>query len=143
MGAEHARLLGLWPLLRVKDMTRSLHFYQQQLGFDLVNKAAGDDGTVFWCRLARGNASFMLEQATDEDGPAEGRGRGIAFYIICDDVDLLHAELKTRGINLNPPQTAYYGMKQLFVPEPDGYELCFESETLSATPGGDDGGESE
>ena len=31
----------------------------------------------------------MLQQAEDEDGPAEGRGHGVAFYFICDDADAL------------------------------------------------------
>jgi len=33
----------------------------------------------------------------------------------------------SRGLKLDPPRTAYYGMNQLFVPEPNGYALCFES----------------
>jgi len=36
-------------------------------------------------------------------------------------------ELSSGGMQLEPPTVAYYGMKQLFVPEPNGYLLCFES----------------
>ena len=140
---EQVQVKGLWPLLRVKVMKQSLEFYQERLGFSIATKAAGDDGTIFWCRIFRGAASLMLEQVTAEDGPAEGFGRGISFYFICDDADLLHAELQKRGLNLQPPQNAYYGMKQLFVPEPNGYQLYFESETQPASTGVDDGGESE
>ena len=56
-------------------------------------------------------------------------GRGVAFYFVCDDVEQLHAELSSRGIQLDPVTVAEYGMKQLFVPEPDGYSVCFESPT--------------
>jgi hypothetical protein len=40
----------------------------------------------------------------------------------------MHAELTARGLALQPPENAYYGMRQLFVPDPDGYALCFECE---------------
>jgi hypothetical protein len=76
----------------------------------------------------------LLQQADAEDGPAEGRGRGVAFYFLCDDASTMHAELRSRGMQLNPPTIAYYGMEQLFVPEPDGYFICFESEAGRAWP---------
>jgi hypothetical protein len=71
----------------------------------------------------------MLQQTTEEDDPAKGRGRGVIFYFVCDDADAIYAELSSRGVQLNPPTIAFYGMKQVFVPEPDGYSICFESPT--------------
>lgn len=121
----------LWPLLFVQDIERSVRFYRDQLGFSLVNRADAH-AKMFWCRLERGGASIMLQQAEDEDGPAEGRGRGVAFYFVCDDADAMYRELTSRGLQLEPPKVAYYGMKQLFVPEPDGYSICFESEVARA-----------
>ena len=123
-----AQVHKLWPLLFVQDVDRSLGFYRDQLGFALARRADDASGKLFWCRLERGGASIMLQQADAEDGPAEGRGRGVAFYFICDDADAMHAELNSRGMQLDRPTIAYYGMKQLFVPEPDGYSICFESE---------------
>jgi hypothetical protein len=43
------------------------------------------------------------------------------------NADRLHAELSSRGLQLALVTVAEYGMKQLFVPEPDGYSICFES----------------
>src|SRR5262249_51949023 len=102
--------------------------YRDQLGFSLAGRADAQ-GKIFWCRLERGGASIMLQQAEHEDGPAEERGRGVAFYFVCDDADAVYAELCSRGLELDPPKVAHYGMKQLFVVEPDGYSICFESET--------------
>lgn len=116
----------LWPLLRVTDIERSIAFYRDQLGFDVVSDAKAE-GRTFWCRLKRGSASIMLQQAEAEDGPAEGRGRGVGFFFVCDDADAVYDELTGRGLKLKPPTTAYYGMRQVFVPEPDGYKICFES----------------
>ena len=118
----------LWPLLAVEDIDRSINFYESKLGFSVVGRAEVD-GRAFWCRLERGGASIMLQQADDEDGPVGDRGRGVALYFVCDDAERLHAELSVRGLQLPPVTVAEYGMKQLFVPEPDGYSVCFESPT--------------
>jgi len=53
----------------------------------------------------------------------------VVFYFVCDDADAMYAELSSRGVQLKPPTVAHYGMKQIFVPEPDGYLVCFESPT--------------
>jgi uncharacterized glyoxalase superfamily protein PhnB len=120
----------LKPLLAVADIQRSVEFYRDRLGFTLTGEAE-NEGKMFWCSMERGGSAIMLQQAEDEDGPAEGRGRGISFYFICDDADAIYAELTSRGLHLSPPSIAYYGMKQVVVPEPDGYYICFESPVAS------------
>jgi uncharacterized glyoxalase superfamily protein PhnB len=125
---QTALVRQLWPLLAVQEIGRSVEFYCDQLGFAVVGRSESQ-GKLFWCRLERDGASLMLQQADDEDGPATGRGRGVTFYFICDDVDVVHAELLSRGLQLGSPNATDYGMKQLFVQEPDGYSICFESPT--------------
>lgn len=125
-----ATVSAVWPLLVVKDLETSLAFYRDRLGFSL-QRGAEADGRLFWCRISRGGASLMLQAWHQEDGPVEGRGRGVTLYFLCDDADALYAEFVSRGVALEPPTTAYYGMRQLFVPEPDGYVVCFESDAGS------------
>ncbi|MDB5340478.1 MAG: hypothetical protein JWN70_6097, partial [Planctomycetaceae bacterium] len=72
-------------------------------------------------------AALMLQLADAEDEPAENRGHGVYFYFNCGDIDALHAEFAQRGLHLNPPIVAFYGLKQVFLTDPDGYELCFQS----------------
>ena len=126
-----AAVRELWPLLLVQDIDRSLAFYRDQLGFELVD-AAQAKGRIFWCRLQRGARALMLQQAAAEDGPPEGRGRGVGFYFVCADADAMYRELSACGLDPAAPTVAWYGMKQLFVPEPDGYSICFESLTPQA-----------
>jgi catechol 2,3-dioxygenase-like lactoylglutathione lyase family enzyme len=122
-----AALREIWPLLVVQDIDRSIAFYRDKLGFGVVAEAQAA-GRTYWCRVARQGCSLMLQQAEEEDGPPAGRGPGITLYLLCDNVDAMHAELTARGLALQPPENAYYGMRQLFVPDPDGYALCFECE---------------
>lgn len=121
-------LRELWPLLVVANIDQSLAFYRHVLGFELVGQADAH-GKLYWCRLKRQRCSLMLQQGEAEDGSAVGRGRGVVLFFLCDDADALHAELTSRGMQLPQPQTAYYGMRQVELPDPDGYQLCFESET--------------
>jgi uncharacterized glyoxalase superfamily protein PhnB len=116
----------LVPLLFVQDILRSAAFYQERLGFELTQKWE-PDGKLGWCRLARDGSAVMLQQANDEDGPPAGRGRGVCFYFNCDDVQAIFAEITERGLTIQPPVAAFYGLNQVFVTDPDGYELCFQS----------------
>src|SRR6218665_3388940 len=89
-GAVRGTVRALWPLLTVQNIAASIAFYRDRLGFDVIDEAKGPEG-LFWCRLTRDGASLMLQQGDEaEDGPAEGRGRGVALYFVCDDADAMY-----------------------------------------------------
>ena len=117
---------GPEPLLYVSDINRSVAFYCDTLGFKLLESYRPED-KLCWCRVARGGSALMLQQvsATKNDEPK--RGHGIIFYFLCADANAIHAELKSAGLELEPPKTAFYGMNQLEFPDPVGYALCFQS----------------
>jgi uncharacterized glyoxalase superfamily protein PhnB len=122
-----ATIHQLVPLYFAEDIANSVAFYQHRLGFEMTAKWE-PDCKLAWCRLARGGAAVMLQQACpEEDGPAEGRGRGVVFYFNCDDANAFHADLTSRGLAVAPPQAAFHGMNQVSLKDPDGYELCFQS----------------
>ncbi len=49
-----------------------------------------------------------------------------AIYFGRPDVDAAYAHLRARGVAVKEPEVAHYGMKQLYVSDPDGYNLCFQ-----------------
>ena len=51
--------------LAVEDIDRSIDFYHNTLGFAVVGRAEAE-GRLFWCRVERGGASIMLQQADEE-----------------------------------------------------------------------------
>lgn len=118
------------PLLFVDDIQRCAAFYVETLGFEMQAKWE-PKGVLAWCKLRRDAAAVMLQQARDEDAPASERGRGVAFYFNCSDVDAMYAEILARGLAVGPPKVAFYGEKQLSLQDPGGYSLCFQS---PATP---------
>ena len=48
------------------------------------------------------------------------------MYFGCSDVDSAYQHLTAQGLELNPSRVDWYGMKQLYLTDPDGYGLCFQ-----------------
>tara|TARA_B100000609_G_C17002300_1_gene324283 strand:+ start:83 stop:475 length:393 start_codon:yes stop_codon:yes gene_type:complete len=117
------------PLLTVSDLQLSLKFYVDQLGFTLTRQA-DNQGQVFWCWLEKDQIAIMLQQADPSEDDISHAGQGVTLYWLCDDVDAVHAQLKANGMQMDDPTVAYYGMKQLYLKDPDGYDLCFECEMV-------------
>lgn len=126
---------GLAPLLQVYDMPASVRFYRDVLGFEVVSTSPklGDD-RFHWALLRLGDAELMLNTAYefDHERPAEpDRARTAAhgdtgLFFGCPDVDAAYDELSGKGLPLKRPHVTRYGMKQLYVRDPDGYGLCFQ-----------------
>lgn len=126
----------LCPLIQVFDMPTSLAFYRDALGMEVVGAAPeGVTGDRFdWVWLKRDSTNLMLNTAYDPDAvrpPTPDPTRvaahdDTALFIGCPDVDGMYAHLRAKGIIAEPPKVAPYGMKQLYVKDPDGFTVCFQ-----------------
>jgi len=126
---------GLTPLLQVYDMPASVRFYRDLLGFEIVatSPELGED-SFHWAWLRLGGADLMLNTAFefDSERPAEREPARTAahedtgLFIGCPDVDAAYEELRAKGAPVKPPVVAPYGMKQMYLHDPDGYALCFQ-----------------
>jgi glyoxylase I family protein len=126
------KLESLCPLIQVFDMPRSLAFYRDLLGFEVVEQSKPRDDCD-WVWLSLGEVSLMLNTMYEAPrrpaapDPARAAAHGdIGFYIGAPDVDAVYAHLLAHGVEVNPPKIAPYGMKQLYLRDPDGYWLCFQ-----------------
>ena len=123
---------GLAPLIQVFDMPTSVAFYRDVLGFEVVSQSApGDD--FDWGLLRLDGVELMLNTAYEkEHRPASPDPARIAahddtvVFFACPDVDAAYAHLRAKGVVVEPPKVAWYGMKQLYLKDPDGYSLCFQ-----------------
>ena len=128
---------GVCPLLGVYDMPTSVKFYRDLLGFEVVTTSPvlGPDPDKFhWCLLRLGAAEIMLNDIYEFDDqrpvppdPAHvAAHQNTVLYFGCPDVDGAYEDLFAKGVALKPPKVAPYGMKQLYLNDPDGFGLCFQ-----------------
>jgi len=125
---------GVYPLLSVYDMPEAIHFYRDLLGFELVNHSPFyAEGLFHWAMLRLGGAEIMLNTAYDEgerpshpDLSRKAAHGETTLYFACPEVDAAYQHLLAAGLNPRPPKVAPYGMKQLYLKDPDGYGLCFQ-----------------
>ena len=123
---------GLSPLLEVFDMPTSLAFYRDKLGFRVTGDSGQGDESG-WVMLELGGSTIMLNTAYDDgerpDAPDATRiaaHHDTCIYFGCPDVDAAYEHLLAHQIACEPPAVAPYGMKQLYVRDPDNYNLCFQ-----------------
>jgi glyoxylase I family protein len=137
--------LGLTPLIGVFDMLKSLAFYRDILGFEIVSASpeveTAEGRFSHWMWLRFGSAELMLNTQYDSDErPAQVDGtRGTihsdtSFYIGCPDVELAYEQLSKRGLKADPPRMAPYGLKAFNVIDPDGYGIVFQEVRWSDSP---------
>jgi len=123
---------GPCVLLQVFDMPTSVRFYCDVLGLEVKNQSQPGDN-FNWGWLKGKGAELMLNTAYEEDSrPAKPDPARVAahadtcLYFGCEDLDGAYQHLRAHGLKVNPPKVAPYGMKQLYVTDPDGYGLCFQ-----------------
>ncbi len=131
----------LTPLLEVFDMPTSIAFYRDVLGFKIVmddGKAVPDND---WVCLELNDVYVMLNTAyerghrpTAPDPKRIAAHHDTCLYFGCPDPDAAYEYLRDKGVKLKPPSTAPYGMRQLYLTDPDNYNLCFQWRAGNLTP---------
>jgi len=130
--------IGMVPLLQVYDMPEALAFYQGLLGFEIISASPVVDTPegrfLHWVWIELGPAQVMLNTAYDEGRRPTQRvaeqqrwHRDTCLYFDVADVDSVHAELRSKIPEIKPPTNTRYGMRQLYVSDLDGYNLCFQT----------------
>ncbi|MHA2611300.1 MAG: VOC family protein [bacterium JZ-2024 1] len=113
-------------LLYVRDVQSSINYYRDKRGFNLEFMSA--DGGVAGLRL--GDVGLILHSDRNvQPGylPEVGkRGRGVVLHFEVEDVDRYHEELKKKGVEISlAPVDQSFGLRTMYVYDPDGYNLCF------------------
>jgi catechol 2,3-dioxygenase-like lactoylglutathione lyase family enzyme len=103
--------------LKVRDMARSVHFYNELLGLEII---FGGRDSSFTSLRTSGTEDAILNL---EQGTFSGPWGRIIFHV--KGVDELWAYLKTKGFNAPPPRNAAWGERYFHLDDPDGHELSF------------------
>jgi catechol 2,3-dioxygenase-like lactoylglutathione lyase family enzyme len=119
----HFRVENITPILSVEDMSRSLAFYVDILGF--TNADWGDDN--FTC-VSRDKRSLYLCKG--------GQGSpGTWIWIGFDgDIFSLQQSLQSIGVTIKLPPTNYSWALEMHIEDPDGHVLRFGTEPNNELP---------
>jgi glyoxylase I family protein len=125
-------LRGIVTLIEVFNIAKSIAFYRDALGFEVL-QTAGPSDAPGWALLRCGEVELMLNSMYDPgeepDAPDPARiaaHRDTTLFIGCPDLDAAYTHLRAAGISVQPPIVASYGMKQLSFSDPDGYGICLQ-----------------
>ena len=117
---------NIQPLLFTQDVAALRDFYES-LGFT-QHRAYIHEGDLNWMSMVFQGATIMIQHV---DRLVEPRKSDVELYFVCDEVDGLYQTWKRRGIEVTEPKTRFYNFKQMYVRDPDGRVICFESEVKS------------
>lgn len=120
------------PMLEVFDMPAALRFYRDTLGFIVTSDSAQGDESG-WVMLERDGQCVMLNTMYDDgERPDQPNGqrtlvhKDTCLYFGTPDVDAAYEYLKDKVADIERPEDAPYGMRQLYMRDPDGYNICFQ-----------------
>jgi catechol 2,3-dioxygenase-like lactoylglutathione lyase family enzyme len=87
-------------VIPVSDQDRMIDFYVEKLGFEKRTDIPFGNG-YRWVEVAPGGAETTIALAPPPQGnPTGNRETGIGLHV--DDIDPYHAELKARGVDVDP-----------------------------------------
>jgi uncharacterized glyoxalase superfamily protein PhnB len=126
---ESLRARALTASLTVKDLEKSLAWYQDALGFTLDQRHERG-GKVVAASLKAGDVRLLLNQDDGAKGLDRVKGEGFSLQIITSqDVDQIAQRIRDRGTALaSEPADMPWGARVFRVQDPDGFNLVISTE---------------
>ncbi|MBU1668266.1 VOC family protein [bacterium] len=129
------------PVLSVENITKTVNFYQQILGFQLHMLVTADTHTMedtlldteeyVYAMLSRDELyiMFLKESEFKENIPVLEKNRigaSVLFYIEVEKIDELYNSLQESPIKIvKELTTTWYGMREFYIKDCNGYVLAF------------------
>jgi catechol 2,3-dioxygenase-like lactoylglutathione lyase family enzyme len=117
---------GLRAELFVSDIQRSVAFYGDVLGFDVLRTApsgytsVGREGAV----LGLNDVARLADGHPIRPQPGQALGRGVELVVMVDDVAALHARAAATGAaDVSALAAQPWGLTDFRVVDPDGYYI--------------------
>ena len=118
------------PLLNVADIEMSLTFWRDLIGFEEMNRF-DHEGELVFASLRSGDVELMLNARGGDPAPRRARPHyteAVIYFGVESVHDLVRA-LRAKGFDAPDPETEQYGLDEITVRDPDGYEIAFTSPT--------------
>ncbi len=131
---------SLKPNLMVRDVKKTVEFYQKNLGFELVMAVPETqdsvlttipkDKKIVYALVKNAAVEIMLqsEDSFKKDIPALKEleaGASCTFYIECENVENFYEDIKDKVEIVKELFITWYGVKEFYARDNNGYILCF------------------
>ena len=130
--------------MAVKNIHESCLFYRENFGFELVDAVIANntqyDGVTTelkngveyqWAMIKKDNTFVMFQTMSsikeDIGNLFETIGASLTFYLTIDDVENLYLDIKNKVKIIKEIETKFYGMKEFYIQDCNGYILGFGS----------------
>jgi uncharacterized glyoxalase superfamily protein PhnB len=125
--------VNLSASLTVKDLSASLHWYRDVLGFG-VSRQFEREGKLMAVSLLAGEVRILLTQDDGAKGPDRAKGDGFSLQITTDqDIDAVAKRVTDAGGVLDlPPVDNPWGARVFRLRDPDGFRLAISSGARAA-----------
>ena len=126
--ATDSILKEIAPFFIVKNLTVSIDFYNQKLGFETDLLIPEDD--PFFGIVSRDNVRILLKHIAEDIHPVPNHTRHEwarwDAFIWVSNPDALFAEYQSRGLEFHEPLAdTDDGLRAFELKDHDGYVLCF------------------
>ena len=127
-GSPSLEARAIMPTLTVNDLEKSLQFYVEGLGFDVMERTESD-GEVVFVALQAGDASLGLGRDDFAKGRDRIKGVGMRLWISTEqDIVALANRAKGAGLTLDgEPEPLPWGPLAFSVKDPDGFAITFSA----------------
>lgn len=113
---------ALRPFLEVENLTRTLKFYNDKLGFKCIRQMGNE-----WATVTRDGIFIMFANRFSLRQYPKPVFTG-SLYFYTDEVDIWWNELKEKATISYPIETFNYGMREFGLIDCNGYLLQFGQE---------------
>ena len=130
----------LTPNFEVKDIRKTVEFYQSILGFTLVmavpdtqdgiEQSFADSKEYVYALVSKDNVEMMFQRTESFKRDVLfakdlSMSASVSFYMEIDGVDNFYKQIKNKGLNPTELKTAWYGMREFYLTDNNGYILGF------------------
>ena len=122
---------GIILELMVHDVSTTIDFYQQALGFELVASEKDQSDKLYWAQMKF--QDFLISFKDEHRVKAESTfmqtrsvGGGIAICILVNEINDLHSSFVQKFDTLDYPHLTPCGATQFSLQDNNGYVITFE-----------------
>lgn len=123
------KLESLTPNLMVQDVNKTLDYYIDTLGFELMDTNP-TTGTYEWAYVKLGEVGLMFQEETSlqkeyQELNQQKTGGGLTLYIRVTHIQALYQDLAPKVHVVKPLNKTFYNAHEFAIADPNGYILTF------------------